>query len=112
MRRQAGCLQGAGYGDIIVILGRAPHLVEQPRRRFDVRHHPGDWIAPRAHINAAGACFAGTRELDTNAVLSARLYVDRRESALNDSGVILLPAVGGRPRRRLQRPQFPPQTKH
>jgi len=33
----------------------------------------------------------GTRELDTAAVVRARLYVDRRESALAESGDILIP---------------------
>jgi ornithine cyclodeaminase len=55
----------------------------------------GDWIAPGAHINAVGACFAGTRELDTRAVLRSRLYVDRRESALSESGDILIPIREG-----------------
>jgi len=51
----------------------------------------GDWIAPGAHINAAGACFASSRELDTKAVVKSRLFVDRRESAKNESGDYLIP---------------------
>ena len=50
----------------------------------------GAWIAPGAHINAAGACFATTGELDTPAVARARLVVDRKESTLNESGDFLL----------------------
>jgi ornithine cyclodeaminase len=51
----------------------------------------GDWIAAGAHINAVGACLRRTRELDTQAVLQARLFVDRRESALNEAGDFLIP---------------------
>lgn len=50
----------------------------------------GKWIAPGAHVNAVGACFKSNRELDTAAVKRARLYVDRRESALNESGDFLI----------------------
>ncbi len=50
----------------------------------------GAWLAPGAHINAVGACFATSRELDTAAVARSRLVVDRRESALHESGDFLL----------------------
>ena len=50
----------------------------------------GAWLASGVHINAVGACFADTRELDTAAVKGARLVVDRRESALNESGDFLI----------------------
>jgi ornithine cyclodeaminase len=55
----------------------------------------GSWIAEGAHINAVGACFAGTRELDTAAVVRSRLYVDRRESAMAESGDFLIPKSEG-----------------
>jgi ornithine cyclodeaminase len=55
----------------------------------------GDWIAAGAHINAVGACFPTTRELDTRAVKRARLFVDRRESALNEAGEFLIPRAEG-----------------
>src|SRR5262245_31292297 len=55
----------------------------------------GAWISPGAHINAVGACFAGTRELDTAAVARARLIVDRRESAMNEAGDFLIPRSEG-----------------
>ena len=54
-----------------------------------------DWIAAGAHINAVGACFAAARELDTPAVVRSRLYVDRRESALAESGDFLIPKAEG-----------------
>ncbi len=55
----------------------------------------GDWISPGAHINAVGACVANARELDTQAVVHARLFVDRRESTLNESGDFLIPKAEG-----------------
>jgi len=55
----------------------------------------GSWLAPGAHINAAGACFATARELDTAAVARARLVVDRMESALAESGDFLLARQDG-----------------
>jgi len=55
----------------------------------------GDWVAPGAHINAIGAYTPTTRELDTALVASARLYVDRRESAQNEAGEFLIPKAEG-----------------
>ena len=55
----------------------------------------GEWIAPGAHINAVGACFPNARELDTHAVTRSRLYVDRRESTLNEAGDFLIPKKEG-----------------
>jgi ornithine cyclodeaminase len=55
----------------------------------------GAWLAPGAHINAVGACFAAARELDTAAVARARLIVDRRESALAESGDFLIARAEG-----------------
>lgn len=55
----------------------------------------GRWIAPGAHVNAVGACLAHARELDTGAVRQARLFVDRRESALNEAGDFLIPRSEG-----------------
>jgi ornithine cyclodeaminase len=55
----------------------------------------GDWLAPGTHVNAVGASTPAARELDTRAVARARLYVDRRESALNEPGDILVPLREG-----------------
>jgi ornithine cyclodeaminase/alanine dehydrogenase-like protein (mu-crystallin family) len=55
----------------------------------------GAWLRPGAHINAVGACFASARELDTAAVVRARLIVDRRESTLNESGDFRIPRAEG-----------------
>jgi ornithine cyclodeaminase/alanine dehydrogenase-like protein (mu-crystallin family) len=55
----------------------------------------GDWIAPGSHVNAVGASLATSRELDSAAVVKARLYVDRRESTLNEGGDFLVPKREG-----------------
>jgi len=55
----------------------------------------GEWIAPGAHINAVGSSVAFARELDTAAMVRSRLFVDRRESTLNESGDFLFPKKEG-----------------
>jgi ornithine cyclodeaminase len=55
----------------------------------------GAWLAPGAHVNAVGACLKDARELDTEAIVRSRLYVDRRESALAESGDFLIPRSEG-----------------
>ncbi len=55
----------------------------------------GVWLAPGAHVNAAGACFATHRELDTDAVQRGRLYTDCRDSCLNESGDFLIARRAG-----------------
>jgi ornithine cyclodeaminase/alanine dehydrogenase-like protein (mu-crystallin family) len=56
----------------------------------------GDWLAPGTHVNAVGASLPNARELDGEAVQRSRLYVDRRESALNEAGDFLIPKREGR----------------
>jgi alanine dehydrogenase len=55
----------------------------------------GAWLSPGAHINAVGSSVPFARELDTAAVLRSRLYVDRRESTLNEAGDFLIPKREG-----------------
>jgi ornithine cyclodeaminase len=55
----------------------------------------GAWLAEGVHVNAVGAALPNARELDTEAVARARLYVDRRESALNEAGDFLIPRSEG-----------------
>ncbi len=54
-----------------------------------------EWLAPGAHVNAVGACFPTARELDTQTVRAAALFVDRRESALNEAGDVVIPIREG-----------------
>src|SRR5207248_99762 len=45
-----------------------------------------EWLKPGAHVNAVGACFPTTRELDSATVADSSFFVDRRESAVNEAG--------------------------
>jgi len=53
------------------------------------------WLARGAHLNAVGACFPTTRELDTETVASASFFTDRRESCLNEAGDYIIAAAEG-----------------
>jgi ornithine cyclodeaminase len=46
-------------------------------------------------VNAVGACFAGSRELDAEAVARARLYTDRHESCMAEAGDFLIARAEG-----------------
>jgi len=54
-----------------------------------------DWISPGAHVNAIGTHSPTSREIDSATMAAARIFVDRRESALNESGDYLLAAKEG-----------------
>ncbi|HEU4934329.1 MAG TPA: ornithine cyclodeaminase family protein [Pyrinomonadaceae bacterium] len=54
-----------------------------------------DWISPGAHVNAIGTHSPNSREIDSATMAVARIFVDRRESALNESGDYLLAAKEG-----------------
>ena len=53
------------------------------------------WISPGAHINAIGTHSPSSREIDSGTMAAAKIFVDRRESALNESGDYLLAAKEG-----------------
>ncbi|KPJ93463.1 MAG: hypothetical protein AMS18_05690 [Gemmatimonas sp. SG8_17] len=55
----------------------------------------GEWLSSGAHINAVGSASPVMRELDTAAVRNARLFVDSRESAVNEAGDFLIPLKEG-----------------
>jgi alanine dehydrogenase len=52
----------------------------------------GAWVAPGTHVNAVGMGPIPTRcrELDGALMAGARLFADRRESALNEAGDVVL----------------------
>ncbi len=54
-----------------------------------------DWISPGAHINAIGTHSPASREVDSATMAAARIFTDRRESALNEAGDYLLAAKEG-----------------
>ena len=43
-------------------------------------------LAPGTHVNAVGSSVPSARELETEVIVDAALFVDRRESTLNESG--------------------------
>jgi ornithine cyclodeaminase/alanine dehydrogenase-like protein (mu-crystallin family) len=53
------------------------------------------WLGPGVHINAVGSSIPTARELDTETMSKASLFVDRRESTLNEAGDYLIPAAEG-----------------
>ena len=55
----------------------------------------GRWLEPGMHVNAVGASMPGARELTTDAVARSRLFVDRRESTLNEAGDFLMAKAEG-----------------
>jgi ornithine cyclodeaminase/alanine dehydrogenase-like protein (mu-crystallin family) len=53
-------------------------------------------VRPGAHINAVGAFTPTTRELPTELVSRARVYVNTRAGALSEAGDLLLPVQEGK----------------
>jgi ornithine cyclodeaminase len=53
-----------------------------------------EWLGAGTHVNAVGSSVPTTRELDTETMAAASLFVDRRESTLNESGDLLLAGLG------------------
>ena len=51
-----------------------------------------EWLAEGAHVNAVGSSIPTARELDTATIAAASLFVDRRESTLNEAGDYLFAA--------------------
>lgn len=54
-----------------------------------------EWISAGAHINAIGTFSPKAREIDTATMVAASVFVDRRESALNEAGDYLIAAQEG-----------------
>jgi len=55
----------------------------------------GEWLASGAHCNAMGQHAPATRELDTQAIRDAHVFVDAREQAFAEKGEILIPIAEG-----------------
>ena len=54
-----------------------------------------EWLKPGVHINAVGSSIKSTREVDTATMAAASLFVDRRESTVNESGDYLMAVQEG-----------------
>ncbi len=53
------------------------------------------WLKPGVHVNAVGSSIPTARELDTATMAAASLFVDRRESTVNEAGDYLFPLREG-----------------
>ncbi len=53
------------------------------------------WLKEGAHVNAVGSAKPFTRELSSETMAAGSLFVDRRESTLNEAGDYLFPAEEG-----------------
>jgi len=56
----------------------------------------GAWVSPGAHVISVGACRPNQREIDPDLVARARVVVDSRASAFQESGDIVLGLCEGR----------------
>jgi ornithine cyclodeaminase len=45
-----------------------------------------EWISAGAHLNLVGSSIPNTREVDSETMAAASLFVDRRESTINEAG--------------------------
>ena len=54
-----------------------------------------EWLKAGVHVNAVGSSVPAARELDTQSMVDASLFVDRRESAVNEAGDFLIPQREG-----------------
>ncbi len=54
-----------------------------------------EWIAAGAHLNVVGSSTPKAREVDSETMAAASLFVDRRESTINEAGDYLLAARDG-----------------
>jgi len=70
--------------DLIVTATTAPQPILQR-----------DWIPLGAHLNVVGSSIPTTREIDTATMAASSLFVDRRESTLNEAGDYLFAAKEG-----------------
>lgn len=55
----------------------------------------GNWLQDGVHVNAVGAYTSKMRELDSNTIHAARVFVDQHEAAQAEAGDILIPVAQG-----------------
>jgi len=54
-----------------------------------------EWVSAGAHLNLIGACFPTAREVDSETMAAVSLFVDSRESTINEAGDYLFAARDG-----------------
>lgn len=92
MQDQTSCLIEAVESNEAAIRGADIIVTVTTTREPVVRR---EWVSPGAHINAVGTYSFNAREIDTATMKAASLFVDRRESALNEAGDYLIAANEG-----------------
>jgi ornithine cyclodeaminase/alanine dehydrogenase-like protein (mu-crystallin family) len=55
----------------------------------------GEWLAPGAHLNVVGSSRSSAAEVDTQAVVNSRFFVDRRDSTVHEGGEYLAALKAG-----------------
>jgi len=94
-----GSAQNIGKGGLVLIVEDDPATALLQRRQLERAGYVvvtatnarepilrREWLRPGVHINAVGSSIAAARELDGATVAAASLFVDRRESTVNESG--------------------------
>lgn len=98
--RKLAALMESRFGRTVEVCGS----VEQAVERADLictttaSRDPilrSEWIHPGAHLNVVGSSIPRSREVDTALMVRSRVFVDLRESALNEAGDILIPLGEG-----------------
>jgi ornithine cyclodeaminase/alanine dehydrogenase-like protein (mu-crystallin family) len=54
-----------------------------------------EWVSPGSHLNVVGSSHARSREVDSGTMAASSLFVDRRESTINEAGDYLLALSDG-----------------
>ena len=80
----ASARQAVEGADVVVTITTSP---------IPVVH--GSWLTPGTHCNAMGQHAPSTRELDSEAIVRARVVVDAREQAFAEKGEIMIPLRAG-----------------
>jgi ornithine cyclodeaminase len=81
---EAASAEAASAADIVCTVTGSPTPVVR-----------GAWIAPGTHLNLVGAHSRTTREVDTDLIVRARVWVDSLESTMNEGGDLLIPIEEG-----------------
>ncbi len=80
----ADLAEAAGRADVIACATMSPDPVIK-----------GEWLVPGTHVDLVGAYRPDMREVDDTALLRSRIFVDSRETAVEDIGELAQPIESG-----------------
>jgi ornithine cyclodeaminase len=92
-RSRAEALKGEVMGSVEEAVRGADVIVTATSSKEPVLRR--EWIAAGTHINAVGSSTPAGRELDSATMAAGSLFVDRRESTINESGDYLFALKDG-----------------